>query len=55
MIHESGAIVLFNSSKEGTLIYKGGFSDQFCIGEYLTDWLIESFEDFNGTVTLSND
>lgn len=50
----SGTVVLFISDNEGTVILcteNMGYS----IGMHLIDWSMQGFEEFKGTVELTND
>ena len=53
-ISESGNIVLFTSSKTGTVI-QSDKSNYYQVGKYSTDWAERNFTPFHGTITLSND
>ena len=47
------SVVLFISEKEGTVVCmkEGGMHP---IGETRTDWIASTFEDFHGSITLTN-
>mgnify|MGYP000892709262 CR=1 FL=1 len=51
-VRESGLIVLFTSSKTGTVIQSDNYHQ---LGEYGIDWIESKFTPFTGTITLSND
>jgi len=46
-------IVLFSDENHGVAVYEDG---QICyeIGHYASDWIMDDFQDFTGSVTLSN-
>lgn len=46
-----GMIVLFSSEKQGVALDVGG-STYYKKGHFASDWIIDSFEDFHGTITL---
>lgn len=46
-------IVLFLDEKKGTVVSRGG--GLYELGDYLTNWEMEAFTPFNGTITLQND
>jgi len=48
----SEQIVLFKAPKCGTVVSSGCYTANE--GRYSTDWLMEVFEPFNGTLTLEN-
>lgn len=53
IFHDKSFIVLFNNRDEGTVVYcNDGVHD---LGYYSVTWSTELFEDFNGTIELSND
>ena len=54
MISEHGTLVLFESDEVGTIIYPG-INNTYKIGDYIDDWVMSLFKDFDGEVTLSND
>ena len=49
-----GFIVLFVERCEGIVVNDEG-DNIYSIGDYRTDWVEDSFEVFEGEVTLSND
>lgn len=51
MVSVLGCIVLFDSPGCGTVIK----DDEYTVGSYNTDWAVEYFTPFTGTVELSND
>ena len=51
MISETGLVVLFSSSKLGTVIRGDRL---WGAGEHSVIWIIDMFTDFDGTITLSN-
>lgn len=54
MIAEDGKIVLFFSDKVGTVIDLGDNNSGDRIGEYSNDWHMNSFQDFYGSIIMSN-
>lgn len=50
-----GRVVLFTDARTGTLVSERSDDPFYQIGHYSTAWTEESFIDFNGTITLSND
>jgi hypothetical protein len=52
MKSEKGLIVLFNAPECG-IVLKG--NDVHERGHYSSNWNMDSFEPFNGTITLSNE
>jgi hypothetical protein len=48
-----GTIVLFVAPRMGTVVSAGGGGNP--IGYHSDSWSLESFEDFDGTVTLQNE
>jgi len=46
-------VVLFTSQKEGTVVYSNDSFDS--VGTYITGWVIENFEKYQGSIKLSND
>lgn len=51
-----GCVVLFTAPKTGTFVgFYGGYSLDYKIGDYRTDWIDREFVPFTGTVTLEND
>ena len=51
-VNESGLIVLFTSSKTGTVIQSDNYHP---LGEYGIDWIENNYTTFTGAITLSND
>jgi hypothetical protein len=54
IMESTGHIVLFETKRSGTVLNRlkdGAYS----IGVYREDWCADSFKDFEGSVTLSND
>lgn len=51
MVDKDGMVILFTDVTTGTVVVGKG---SFTIGEWGDEWYITSFEDFNGTVELSN-
>lgn len=49
---EEDIVVLFTEKDKGTLLCKTAI---YNAGEYSTDWDMEQFHPFNGSITLSND
>ncbi len=52
-----GSIILFTSPKEGTIVGRNNnceYPNNKPIGYHTTDWIPSNFEDFNGTVELTN-
>jgi hypothetical protein len=54
MACKDGQINLFIEENRGVVVYKGG-SISWSVGYFSEDWKMNSFTDFHGTVTLSND
>jgi len=53
MISTKGIIVLFESKEHGMVV--GGKSKNWStIGEYLTEWDMSQFSDYDGSVTIQN-
>ena len=49
----TGLIVLMSQNKCGTVIHKGE-STILEIGEFHTEWKMETFKDYDGSVILNN-
>ena len=49
----TGLIVLMSQNKCGTVIHKGE-STLLEIGEFHTEWKMETFKDYDGSVILNN-
>lgn len=54
IMYSTGHIVLFESKRAGTVLNRLK-SGSYSIGAYRDDWVYDSFKDFEGSVTLSND
>ena len=52
MISRTDVVVIMSEFRTG-IVVSGG--DVYKIGYHSESWCIEDFEDFNGTLTLSND
>ncbi|MFO0454313.1 MAG: hypothetical protein ACK52I_37645 [Pseudomonadota bacterium] len=52
--NETGIIVLFNWPSRGTIINIGNGTTGLELGDYFTEWKMETFKDFHGTVILNN-
>ena len=52
MTNESGLVVFFLAPSSGVVVYPNSRQD---IGHYANNWLMSFFEDFDGSVTISND
>lgn len=48
----NGSVVLFTGDEKGTCVHAEGAN---VLGEYSDIWIMDCFEPFNGTITLSND
>lgn len=53
MISKLGTLVLFKKSGIGVVICPG--DTVYDVGDYFSDWAMKVFEDYNYTITLSND
>ena len=51
MASKSGVIVLFSKHGCGTIISSG---EHYECGRWRDDWLMDVFNDFDGSITLSN-
>jgi len=49
---ESNCIVLFIGPRKGTVVHSG--NSQWSEGHNSAEWIMEYFEPFHGTITLSN-
>lgn len=49
----SGCIVLFHEEEKGVCLQKG--DTQNIVGNHSSIWNMHAFEDFTGSITLSND
>jgi hypothetical protein len=59
MISPSGLIVLMSTACDGIVVSNknrviGDMNVEYYVGERITDWNMNSFKDYNGTVTLEN-
>lgn len=52
MIDSSGMVVLFEEEEEGTVVATP--RDGFTVGEYRSDFDMDKFNNFTGTVELKN-
>jgi hypothetical protein len=52
--NETEIIVLFNWPSGGTILNIGNGATGLEIGDYFTEWKMETFKDFHGTVILNN-
>lgn len=46
-------VVMFHEEGKGFIVYSS--STNWVPGEYFTDWVMSSFEDFHGSVTLKQE
>lgn len=53
MVHENGDVVLFEGTEDGVLVASKSTPED--IGSYSECWNPRMFQDFKGSVTLSND
>lgn len=53
MVGSHGTVVLFRANKCGTAVVTGGNSKRN-VGEYRTDWIMDVFKPYTGSLTLSN-
>jgi hypothetical protein len=51
---KTGIIVLFSWHSRGTVINTGNGTTCLEIGEHYTEWKMETFKDFHGSVILNN-
>jgi hypothetical protein len=51
---KTGIIVLFNWHSRGTVINTGDGTTCVEIGEHYTEWKMETFKDYEGSVILNN-
>ena len=54
MISNNGTVVLMNEDASGTALTSNRTSF-YKVGHYATDWIMGSFVDYNGTITLENE
>jgi hypothetical protein len=52
--NETGIIVLFNCYSRGTIINIGNGTTGLELGDYFTEWKMETFKDYDGSVILNN-
>lgn len=53
MVSSYDTVVLFRASKCGTVLMVGGHEKR-SVGEYRTDWIMDVFKPYTGSLTLSN-
>ncbi len=49
----SNAVVFFYDDFKGIVVSDA--RNEYGIGHHSTDWIMDNFKDFNGSITLSND
>lgn len=54
LMASSAHIVLFKSKRDGVVVARLKNASYY-IGDHRDDWIEDSFKDFDGSVTLSND
>ena len=56
MIGRCGSVVLFYRKNEGVLLDdRVGGSSGVCVAKYYDGWITENFQDFTGSITLTNE
>lgn len=53
LVGSYGLIVLFKKCECGTVLQNGSQSAR-AVGEYHTDWIMDAFKPYTGSLTLSN-